>query len=41
MKKLLVGLALISASFVSMAAEVNVYSYRQPFLVEPFVCQVH
>lgn len=35
MKKLLVGLALISASFVSMAKEVNVYSYRQPFLVEP------
>ncbi|MFD2164986.1 Fe(3+) ABC transporter substrate-binding protein [Thalassotalea euphylliae] len=36
MIKKLIGLsALIATSFTAIAAEVNVYSYRQPFLVEP------
>lgn len=33
--KLLVGASLISATGVTAAAEVNVYSYRQPFLMKP------
>ncbi|TKB43255.1 extracellular solute-binding protein [Thalassotalea mangrovi] len=37
MKKIILAAALIGSAFSALAEEVNIYSYRQPFLIEPML----